>query len=1650
MEDLVGRKIKGYELRERIGAGGFGAVYRGYQSTVGREVAIKIILPGYTNHPDFIRRFEAEAQLVARLEHLHIAPLYDYWRDPEGAFLVMRYLRGGNLGEALKRGPFDLESAALLLDQISSALSLAHSSNIIHRDIKPENILLDEDGNAYLADFGIAKDIKLQAASSTQKDAIMGSPDYIAPEQARSEQVTARTDVYSLGIVLYEMLAGEHPFPNLTPVERLFKHLNDPVPKITGFDSDVSKAVNAVIQRATAKNPEQRFSDVRAFATAFREAAGLSVSQAARSLVELLTPREQEVLKFILDGRSNREIADALVIEVTTVKWYVHQIYRKLNVRSRVQAIVRARELNLISEDGGRGVASTTSLTGMPVPENPYRGLSAFQIADERYFFGREKLLGRLLSRLGEDGDYARFLAIVGPSGSGKSSLVKAGLVPTLWRGGLPGSERWFIVEMVPGERPLDELEIALMRIAAQQSGSLMEQLQRDGHGLTRTAKLILPDDGSELLVVIDQFEELFTLVQDEDTRLHFLQLLHAAVTDPRSRVRVVVTLRADFYDRPLQYPEFGALVQARTETVLPLSAEELERAILRPAAAVGVKFEEGLAASIAHDVHYQPGALPLMQYALMELFEAREDHTLTHAGYAKIGGSVGALAKRIEEIYTELDDGGRELVRQMFLRLVTLGEGVEDTRRRVPRSELLAIGETPDLAEEIIDTYTASRLLSVDHDPATRSPMVELAHEAILREWERLRGWLDESRADIRLQRGLASVAKEWEEADKDNSYLLRGMRLSQYEQWSAETRLALTGKERQYLEASLVERGREATEEAARQSRETDLERRRRRLSRAFTAALGAGLVVALGLSAFAFTQRQSALRQAGILLGAQAEAQAADGFFDRAVLLALEALENYPYTPQAEHALGQAVSYNRALQQYTGHNGAVTSVDWSPDGKKIASSSVDNTIRIWDAATGETLLVIDLPDGISGNIYDWGLTAKWSPDGTKLLTISGDRFLLGSQDYDLIMWNAETGEQIRTIEIPNQAEPEQGEGTTTSAEHYSVSTAAAFASNGEWLATVGGDNTAIVWDASLETQVRVLVGHKNDVNSVAWSPDATRLATASEDGTARIWDSKSGEQLQLMFGHEGAVNQVGWSPDGSQLATAGKDGTVRFWNAETGDLMQSIEVEGGIVWSLAWSRDGLYLVTGANNALARLWEIGSGEVVAELNGHDNFIAHSAWSPVDNQLATAGADGRVRIWNAAPGTAVLSLPDSYWGTSEVEWSHDGHYLAVPAHDFMEARVPSNLLIWDVSTGQIVAGKLAHLEEEWIWFRAIFSPDDRLLLTYGGLPWPEMRGAQTAYVLDARTGGIARSFSAPGAGEESFVRTIGWSPDGTKVAVGTVSFAEGVPGILAVWDFQTGDLETTASCGDAIWSLDWAPDGTKIAMLCSLVGGSEFQSWSQVQDAATGDTLLTLSDPDPSALFNSVKWSPDGTYLLTTGGDDQTGPKNNPVIIWDANTGGKLLTINRHTGQVWWGSWSPDGRRIATGSTDDTTRIWDAATGAELLTLSTPSDWSVSPQWSPEGDLLAVGRYSFDSPSKTEVWRVWQSTEELIAYAKECCVFRELTPEERERFGLQPVAEQTPLTTPQASNGAASLAVPIVFAAAGVGLLVKRLSVQR
>ena len=274
---------------------------------------------------------------------------------------------------------------------------------------------------------------------------------------------------------------------------------------------------------------------------------------------------------------------------------------------------------------------------------NPYKGLCAFEESDADDFFGREVLVDRLLARLAEDHPLARFLAVVGPSGSGKSSVVRAGVIPALRHGALPGSVEWSIVTLLPGSQPFDELEIALRRAFPDLSPALFSDLRGDARGLLRTLRLCLPDDRRELLLVIDQFEEVFTLVSDPDEARRFLDGLVLAATTPHSPVRVLITLRADFYDRPLMIPDFSELVRQRTEVVTPMTPEELERAVTAPAERVGVTLESGLAAAVVAEVSQQPGALPLMEYALTEVFDRRTDHTLTLAAYQEVGGCSGS-----------------------------------------------------------------------------------------------------------------------------------------------------------------------------------------------------------------------------------------------------------------------------------------------------------------------------------------------------------------------------------------------------------------------------------------------------------------------------------------------------------------------------------------------------------------------------------------------------------------------------------------------------------------------------------------------------------------------------------------------------------------------------------------------------------------------------------------------------------------------------------------------------------------------------------------------------------------------------------------------------------------------------------------------
>lgn len=517
-------------------------------------------------------------------------------------------------------------------------------------------------------------------------------------------------------------------------------------------------------------------------------------------------------------------------------------------------------EERMLAQDPALGIDVAIPRQSVESGANPYKGLQAFGEGDAGDFHGREQLVKHLVERIESE----RFLGVIGASGCGKSSVVRAGLVPALRAGSITGSHEWCIATMVPGPHPFEELEAALLHACGGSLESLSEQFRGDNLDLLRAILRIGPDH--DVLLVIDQFEELFLLGESEDERQRFIRNLSEALEDPHSRLRIVVTLRADFYDLPLSYPEPAGWIGGHQVTVPPLTPAELERAAVLPATHAGVEFELDLAAELVADVAGNPGALPLFQYTLTELYERRGSRALTLDAYREFGGLSGALKARAEQLFDSLTDEEQTIARQVFLRLVTLGDGSDDTRRRVAVGDLADLDRgTGDRLAAVLERFGAHRLLSFDRNPATGESTLELAHEALLSGWPRLAAWVDASREGLRLHRGLSAGATEWQIADRHPDYLLAGARLSLFREWRAETDLRLTQLEQEYLDAGIARQEGELAFEAARRDREALLERRSVSRLRRLVAGLAIAVIVAAGLTTYAVNRARDADRSA-----------------------------------------------------------------------------------------------------------------------------------------------------------------------------------------------------------------------------------------------------------------------------------------------------------------------------------------------------------------------------------------------------------------------------------------------------------------------------------------------------------------------------------------------------------------------------------------------------------------------------------------------------------------------------------------------------------------------------------------------------------------------------------------------------------------
>ena len=974
--------------------------------------------------------------------------------------------------------------------------------------------------------------------------------------------------------------------------------------------------------------------------------------------------------------------------------------------------------------------------------------------------------------------------------------------------------------------------------------------------------------------------------MDDAAVRAHVLNSLRIAATDPRSRARVIITLRADFTDHPLHYVSFGELLRQRTEFVLPLTPDELERAITRPAAGVGMTVEADLIATIVQDVSDQPGALPLLQYALTELFEQREGRTLTLQAYHTSGGVLGSLARRPDDLYASLKAEQQEAARQLFLRLITLGEGTEDTRCRVRRSELesvlsrplpIATNDGQSAMDRVIDLYGRYRLLTFDRDPITREPTVEVAHEALIRSWGRLQAWLDASRDDLRVQRRLMAAAAEWANAGQDPSFLATGARLAQFEALAATTNLALNQAEQAYLHASLGERDRQRAQEQARMAREAGLERRSRTILRSLVVVLLLATLGAFALTRVALNQREAAQTQAALAQHNAADAQslalisaaqvaASQGDPDLALALALIANRLAQPAPQTQRILADLAYWQGIWHRLGRRMDVVTRVAFSPDGKSALSGSDDNSLILWDIATGHIIR------RFVGNISPVTGVA-FSPDGRTALSSS-------YRTNELILWDMATGQAIHRF----------GDLTSPAFAYMQV-----FGPDGRTALSASSDGTITLWDVATRQAIRQFKGHTAAVNAVAFSPDGRTALSSGSDQTLILWDVATGQAIRHFEGHTAAVNAVAFSPDGRTALSSGDDQTLILWDVATHQILRRFTGHTSPVTTVVFGSDGRTALSGAADGTIILWGLYSGVDMRRFVGHTGGVTTVAFSPDGRSALSGSTDTTLISWDVATGQALRHLTGYTGAINAVAFSPNGTTALSGAND-------QTVVLWDVAAGKAIRRFSGHTGPV---NTVAFSPDGKTALS---------GAADRALILwDLTTGQAIRRL----AGHTGPVNTVVFSPNGTTALSGSSDQS------LILWDVATGQVirRFTGHTG-GITTVAFSPDGT------TALSGS-LDHTLILWDIATGQVIRRFTGHTGGV--TTVAFSPDSTTALS-------GSLDHMLILWDVATGQALRHFEGHTDAVLAAAFSPDGKIALTGSVDKSLHLWRIDTLDELI----------------------------------------------------------------------------------------------------------------
>lgn len=1051
---------------------------------------------------------------------------------------------------------------------------------------------------------------------------------------------------------------------------------------------------------------------------------------------------------------------------------------------------------------------------------SPFKGLASFDIDDAGVFFGRERLVAELVARV----PGSRLMGIVGPSGGGKSSVLRAGLLAALADGVLPGSQGWPIVVVRPGRHPIQALDE-------------------------------LPPEGRCVLAV-DQFEETFTLCRDEGERARFIDALLRCARDPQRPILVILAIRADYYGRCAAYPELSRALGVNHALVGPMHREELRRAIELPARGAGLPLEPALADALMEDVAGEPGGLPLLSTALLELSEDE----LTLAAYERSGGVRGAVARLAEGAYERLDTDGRERARRILLRLS--GDG--DARARVPIAELDA--------GNVLQTLAAERLVTLGDGEA------ELAHEALLREWPRLRGWLEEDAEGRRLHRHLAQAAREWETAGRDPAELYRGTRLGAALDWSTNHGDELNAVEREFLAAS------NATAEQA-----AERERRTNRRLRALLGGAAVLLVAAVIAGGVALTQREEA-EDAALAADAQRLGAVAvsEERLDQAVLLARAGVHLDATVATRANLLSVLMRHPAALGELRGDGWQLYSV--AAAGPLLAIGDERGGVIVYDAATRRRLST-SVRYGVSeGLVQD----LRFTPDATVLAALSHANN--GITRLDLL--DPRTGRRSRRVELPSFPE-----------EVGFVFVLASFDADGSHLIVQQSDVDFANGSPSVLRRVNVRTGEiersRRIGNTGAWSLSSTAdrrrlLMTVAGDGRTYEVDPET-LAVRRSWGDGDRAGAV--APDGSSFALADDKGRVRLLDLETG---RSRRFEGthedGADVRMVFAPDGRTLVTSDAQGEVIVWDVQDGRIRERLTSHTESVNGLATSPDGRNLYTAGVDAKLTLWDLAGDRRL-----------------DRRFAAGPPMDFDDGSPKGLAVSPDGGTVALtqVDGRVDLLDTQTLRVRrsaqlvggaalaAAYSADGKLLAVAGD--------GNEVLVRDARTLAPVRRLRTPPGG---FIQGLAISPDGKRIAAGAfIPDASGAPGRLQIWDLQTGK-PVVRPIEIAAVDLAFSPDSR-------LLAAAATEGDSAVFAAEDGRRRATLRTGD---FGRSVAFSPNGR-LLALG---QYGGSTRLLSTTSFAPVGRSL--EGHRARITALDFSPDGRRLLTGGADGTLRLWDAA----------------------------------------------------------------------------------------------------------------------